>query len=90
MPNNQETRTGRIFYGGYAQHVVHYVVADDTKEKILISGNSVEIALNRMMERQRQMKREGYTGPFGLPHHCLTYNQQVAFTVTDGKAEIIF
>lgn len=87
----QEPRTGRIHYGGYRQHTVHYVIADDTRDLIKVSEVSRKIAGDRLVEKQRQMKKDGYEGPFGLPHHCLTHGQAVSFTVDEaGEAVIIF
>jgi hypothetical protein len=87
----QVPRTGRIHYGGHRQHTVHYVLADDTRELIKVSEASRKIAGDRLVEKQRQMKKDGYDGPFGLPHHCFSFNEAVAFTVDEaGNAVIIF
>jgi hypothetical protein len=87
----QVPRTGRIHYGGYAQNIIHYVIADDTKELIKISAISKKIAAVIMAEKQKQKKAQGYDGPFGLPHHCFSFNEAVSFTVDEaGEAVIIF
>jgi hypothetical protein len=87
----QVPRTGRIHYGGHRQHTVHYVIADDTKEMIKVSEVSRKIAADRLVEQQKKKRAEGYTGPYGLPHHCFSFNEAVSFTVDEaGEAVIIF
>jgi hypothetical protein len=86
----EQVRKGTINYGGSKNNVIHEVIDDSTNEVFKVCRESVLEASNRMAERQMEMKRGGYKGPFALPHNCFRHRQPVDFNVINNEAKIIF